>query len=287
MIENTTPKIVPQNPSNTYQISLKIHRTNRKIADNSYSACVVIDGMSYAMVKRSASLFDLDYVTDSPKHKMAYYFDVNYFVNGSPRVSTSRIYELSITNRYAVGFECNRGRPNAKISLLGRGFIAGDRVEIGGVLCKTQFISPNALTFTVPFIETGRHYEAFLVSENGDICLGNFHIDVVKINAEPDSIAIKSGERQLITISIGIDAPRSGLPLEVTTDIPESIIMHDVVIRGGERRANVIVKGAQPGIGTLFIGAPGFVECEIPVEVIGYEPADSNSSLTDDFVTVD
>lgn len=291
MVENKTPKAMPQNPSNIYRISLKLHNTKAKIPKESYKASIVIDGKSYDMVKEGKNFFTFDYEIGDFKHKAAYYFDISYVLGGVSKTYTSRIYELNIINRYVVGFECNRGRPHAQISLLGRGFAAGDTVEIGEILCDTEFVSPNVLAFTVPFIEGGKHYKAILKSDNGNIGLGNFSVDAIKINAEPSSITMKTGDRKLVTISIDVEAPEFGLPLEITTDIPDSIVMHDVTIRGGEKTANVVIAGGEHGSGTLFIGSPGFEECEIPVFIQSEDGINfsfsSTSDLTDDFTSID
>jgi hypothetical protein len=296
MVENKTPETVPQNPSNIYAISMKVRNVKAKVSDESFKARIVIDGKSYDMVRADKTLFTFDYKTDDLKHRAAYYFDVNYVLCGVQKTYTSRIYRLGIVNRYAVGFECNRGRPYTQISLLGRGFAEEDTVEIGEILCDTEFISPNVLTFTVPFAEEGKHYWSVLRSGNGDIGLGDFFIDGLKIGVEPESILLETGGKQVMAIFIEVDAPEFGLPLDITTDIPESIIMHDVTIRGGKRSANVVITGGKPGAGSLFVGAPGFEECRISVLVHGNGPEeddgenfqlDDGSDWADDFTPVD
>lgn len=282
MVENRTPRTVPQNPSNTYGISMKIHNTKAKVASDSCRARIVIDGESHDMAKGSETLFNFDYQTNDLKHKIVYYFDVDYMLCGAKKTYTSKIYELSVINRYAVGFECNRGRPYTRISLLGRGFVEGDTVEIGNVLCDTEFVSPNVLTFTVPLLEGGKNHGAILVSENGDIGLGNFFVDALGIDANPESVLLKTGDKQVLAISIEVDAPPSGLPLDITTDIPESIIMDSVTIRGGERSANAVITGGEPGTGSLFIGAPGFGESRVLV-LVRAEDDGEGPRLDEDF----
>jgi hypothetical protein len=292
MVKNETPKIIQQNNSNVYPISIEVRNTRSKVIPDSYSASIVIDGKRHKMAKMGKTSFTFNYEPSGGRHKTSYYFDINYISDGILKTYTSEIYQLSITNRYVVGFECNRGRPYTQVSLLGRGFADGDTVEIGGVFCDTEFVSPNVLKFIVPFLEGGRNYRAVLYSNNGDIGLGDFLIDAAKINVEPASVALKSGERQIFTISSDIDAPEEGLPLEITTDIPESIIMHDVTIRSGEKSANVLIGGGEPGIGTLFIEAPGFEECRIPVTIYGESDIDSRiddevADFMDDFFPED
>ena len=63
-------------------------------------------------------------------------------------------------------------------------------------------------------------------------------------------------------------APAEGLAVNVTTDIPDNVIMPEVTFMGGERTASVnITGGEEPAKGTLFISARGFSSLEIPIEV--------------------
>ncbi len=267
-INNQTPRRIPQNPSNSYKIAMNVKKTNVNILSESYESRVVIDGIPYNMTKSNNFDFYFDYkIEDENKHNASYYYEVSYQIGKKKKQVKSKTFKLNIINRYAIGFECNRGRPYSKISLLGRGFVDGDTVKIGDYLCDTTFISPNVLRFVIPLIEGGRAYKVILDSENGDIGLGEFYVDTLDIRVVPGKLNIISGERQILSISIDIDAPEVGLPLDITTDIPDSIIMHDVSIRPSMRSAKVVVEGGVPGKGSLFISAPGFSNCIVPVTV--------------------
>lgn len=281
-INNLTPKTMPQNPSNSYQIAMKIRNSNIKIPFESYSSRIIIDGVPHEMLKTDNLNFTFDYKIDENKHTAAYYYEISYLLNKREKSIKSKIFRLNIINRYAIGFECNRGRPYCEISLLGRGFTEGDKVVIGGYTCDTAFISPNVLTFKIPFIDGGKSYKAILDSDNGNIGLGEFFVDTLTISTEPTKLKLNSGDRQLLTITIDIDAPEFGLPLDITTDIPESVIMHDVSIQPGMRTATVIVEGGQPGEGSLFISAHGFTDCILPISVGEEVNNFEYSSLTDD-----
>lgn len=265
-IDNQTPRMAPQNPSNFYRISMQVKKTNIKIAPDSYKSQVLIDDKAYDMVKSGDREFYFDY-KEEDRHVINYRYKVYYSVGSKEKSMRSRNYKLNIINRYAVGFECNRGKPYSEISLLGRGFVEGDRVMIGDCVCDTTFVSPNVLSFVVPMLEGGRTYRAVLDSENGDIGLGDFFIDPASITTDPTKIDLSRGEKCVLTVTVDVEAPPEGLPLDVTTDIPDSIIMHDVVIRPGMRSARVVVEGGRPGKGSLFIAAPGVESCEIPVVV--------------------
>nr|MDE6431892.1 hypothetical protein [Opitutales bacterium] len=203
------------------------------------------------------------------QHVLNYHYEVDYRIGKNKRTVKSQNFKLNIVNRYVVGFECNRGKPYSKISLLGRGFIDGDHVVIGGCPCETTFVSPNVLTFIVPFIENGGSYKAILDSENGDIGLGEFLVDPLMITVSPAEIDLSTQDKQVLTISIDIDAPEAGLPLDITTNIPDSVIMHEVSIRPGMRFVRAVIEGGVPGKGSLFISAPGFSERVVPITVRG------------------
>jgi hypothetical protein len=51
-MEIRTPEAVPENLSNTHAISMRVHDTETKVANDSNRARVVIDGKSHSMVKR-------------------------------------------------------------------------------------------------------------------------------------------------------------------------------------------------------------------------------------------
>jgi len=53
----------------------------------------------------------------------------------------------------------------------------------------------------------------------------------------------------------------------VTTDIPESVIMPEVVVPEGQTSAVVTVQGGKPGTGSLFLKGYGNGEVSVPVTV--------------------
>jgi hypothetical protein len=59
------------------------------------------------------------------------------------------------------------------------------------------------------------------------------------------------------------------LCINVTTDIPNSVIMPEVRLATGEDSATVAIEGGEPGKGHLYVSAQGFDELTVPIEVIG------------------
>ena len=73
--------------------------------------------------------------------------------------------------------------------------------------------------------------------------------------------------QQLYFSKIDYDAPVGGLPIEVKTNVPDSVVMPEASIAAGDRTANIPVQGGVPGEGKLIISAPGYEFLEVPVRV--------------------
>ncbi|MDR2432927.1 MAG: IPT/TIG domain-containing protein, partial [Puniceicoccales bacterium] len=275
---------IPQNGSEVYTIAMSVNPNGTYFIPNSCSAHIVIDGEIYKMDKSSDFEYSYEYARSADQHKVNYYYEIDYKrkINGSVREKSqrSKLYGLTIVNRYIVGFESNRGVPGSRITLLGRGFEEGDYVEIGGVPCETTFVSSNSLSFVVPILGHGNKYHAKLVSDNGDIGLGIFHIDRVSFHSNLSNISLESGEKQILVISVNFDAPQEGIAIDVTTNIPDSIIMKDIFIPAGARSTSVIIQGGIEGLGMLYLAAAGFEELKIPVEVISSKEG-TNATIDD------
>ena len=57
--------------------------------------------------------------------------------------------------------------------------------------------------------------------------------------------------------------------LDITTDVPESVIMPEVIVPQGQTYVSVTIEGGKPGGGTLFLKGFGSGEVTIPVTVTG------------------
>ena len=80
---------------------------------------------------------------------------------------------------------------------------------------------------------------------------------------------VRTGERQSLNFSLPNAAPPGGTLLDVTTDIPESVIMPEVIVPQGQNSVSVTVEGGKPGAGNLFLKGFGQGELTIPVNVTG------------------
>ncbi|MDR1528724.1 MAG: IPT/TIG domain-containing protein [Puniceicoccales bacterium] len=289
MIRNNTPSQIPQNSSEIYTITMSINPDGTYSIPNSYSARIVIDGETHKMNKNNDFEYSYDYTRSADQHRVNYYYEIDYKrkVHGNVRekFKRSKLYSSTIVNRYVIGFESNRGIPGSTVTLLGRGFERGDYVEIDGVSCETTFVSPNSLSFVVPILANGNKHHAKLVSDNGDIGLGIFHIDRVSFLTNLSSINLESGEKQVLVITINFDAPQEGIVIDATTNIPDSIIMRDIFIPVGARSTSVVIQGGVAGSGMLYLTAAGFEELKIPAEIISSN--EETNVVTDDAISDD
>jgi hypothetical protein len=62
-------------------------------------------------------------------------------------------------------------------------------------------------------------------------------------------------------------APSGGLYLNVTTDIPNSVIMPEVIIPEAARTVSISIQGGEPGTGSLYVQGAGMNELVIPITV--------------------
>ena len=72
---------------------------------------------------------------------------------------------------------------------------------------------------------------------------------------------------QSLTFNVPVSAPPGGLLIDVTTDVPESVIMPEIIVPQGQTSVTITVEGGKPGNGSLFLKGYGAGEVTIPVSV--------------------
>ncbi len=272
-LTNLTPTSMPENPSQIYTFTLRIAKRTNTIPAASITPHLVIDGQSFEM-KPSAigeGLYEFDYQLPANRDEVAYYFLVNYTVEGNgtntPGEAYTEVAHTKIARRYVLSLEVNRGPVGARISVLGRGFTPQDVVYFSGEPARTVCESPNALSFFVPPLEAGKNYNVALNGAPGYVPVGTFHIDTSSVTVSPQSLALRTGERQTLSFTIANVAPPGGTLLDITTDVPESVIMPEVIVPQGQTSVVVTVEGGKPGTGSLFLKGFGAGELTIPISV--------------------
>lgn len=272
-LTDLTPKSMAENPSHIYTFSLRV--TPRTNTVSGVTPHIIVDGQDFPM-RRSPlgeGMYEFEYQLSGNRDRIAYYYLVNYNVEGNnvatPREAYTNVEGVQIVRRYVLSLEVNRGPVGSRISVLGRGFTPQDTINFEGSPARTTFESPNALSLFVPPLEPNRNYRVTLNSSAGNSPVGTFRIDPSNVTVIPQALTLRSGDRQNLTFTLPNAAPPGGTLLDITTDVPESIIMPEVMVPQGQTYVSVSVEGGKPGAGKLFLKGFGTGEITIPVSVMG------------------
>ncbi len=270
-LTDLTPKSMAENPSQIYTFSLRV--TPRTSTVSGIAPNIIIDGKTFKMNKSTIGegLYDFEYQLPAGYNRVSYYYLVNYAVEGnnvtSPKEAYTGVSTAEIVGRYVLKLEINRGPVGARISVLGRGFAPQDTIHFNGTPARTNFESPNAISFFVPPLEPSRNYQVTLNSTAGNSPVGTFRIDPSSVTVAPGSLNLRTGDRQILTFTLPNAAPPGGTLLDISTDVPESVIMPEVVVPQGQTYVGVTVEGGKPGTGSLFLKGFGSGEVTVPVSV--------------------
>jgi hypothetical protein len=256
-ITNLTPDTVPQNPSQIYTITASFRPTSSRILRESINPRIIIDGQSYKMTKSSVGtdIWEFEYQIPAGRASANYYFIADYRYEGQdgpgPEVNTE-LQTLNIANRYVIRSEATRAPVGSRVSVLGAGFTPGDVVYFDQSPTRTVFESPSSLSFFVPAVEAGRAYKLSVKGSGLNLDVGTFRVDAISFSVSPSALVLRQAEQQALTFTIPTAAPAGGLLVDVTTDVPASIIMPEVLVPAGQNSVTVPVQGGKPGVGSLF-----------------------------------
>lgn len=272
-LTNLTPASMPENPSHIYTFTLRVTPNTNTVPPTSVMPHIVVDGKSFDLRRSSLGqgIYEFDYQLPAGRDEVAYYYLVNYTVEGNsvatPQETYTELQHAKIVSRYVLSLEVGRGPVGARISVLGRGFTSSDTIAFDGTPARTQFESPTSLSFFVPAMQPNRNYAVTLQSPAGNSPVGTFRIDPSTVSITPSSLTLRSTERQPLTFTIPNPAPAGGTLLDVTTDVPESVIMPEVIVPQGQSSITINVEGGKPGTGNLFLKGYGDGEVTVPVTV--------------------
>jgi hypothetical protein len=134
---------------------------------------------------------------------------------------------------------------------------------------QTRYLSENELRFTVPSLP------AWNLDYSGPtnwwssraLDIGNFRIDESTLGVVPGSLEIQSGDSATLLFKIDFEAPVGGIPIDIKTNIPASVIMPEAFIAAGDKTGKYSVRGGEPGEGKMIVTASGYEPIEIPVKV--------------------
>ncbi len=271
-LTDLTPRSMAENPSQIYSFNLRVaSRTNTVsgIAPN-----IIMDGKSFPMKASplAAGLYEFEYQLPAGRDSIAYYYLVNFNVEGNSVITTRETYTqvetIKIVRRYVLSLEVNRGPVGSRISVVGRGFTPQDTIHFNGAPARTTLDSPNALSFFVPALEPNRNYQVTVNSPTGNSPVGTFRIDASSITVSPASLTLRTGDRSTLTFALPNAAPPGGTLLDVGTDVPDSVIMPEVIVPQGQTYVTIPVEGGRPGTGSLFLKGFGSGEVTVPITVV-------------------
>ena len=272
---NLTSQNISQNPSGIYTLQTEVDIQDRKIDTNSISVVAIVGGETIKMIKDpvNPALWSCDYNLPQGFDEATYYFQVNYMkkLNSGalkPGEIKSDLQVFRLENRYVGNLASYRGPVGVEIAVQGRGFTKYDSITFGDKKTQTRYLSENELRFTIPALPDGVDYPVQLIGgPHGALDIGNFRIDRSPLGVVPSSLEIASGDSATLLFKIDYDAPSGGLPIEVRTNVPDSVVMPEASIAEGDRTVNIPIQGGAPGEGKLIITAPGYDSVEVPVRV--------------------
>jgi hypothetical protein len=274
VLTNLTAPSFPENPSQIYTFTLRVTPKTNTVSPSSISPKIILDGQSFAMKRSSMGegIYEFEYQLPNGRDQVAYYYLVPFKIETQNGVADSEVYteivNAKIVRRYVLSLEVNRGPIGARISVLGRGFSPQDTVFFDNLPARTTYESPNSISFFVPAVEANKNYRVMLGSAAGNSPVGTFRVDPSNLNVTPSSISLRGGDRQPVTFNVPVSAPPGGLLIDVTTDVPESVIMPEIIVPQGQTSVTITVEGGTPGSGSLFLKGFGAGEVTIPVTVM-------------------
>ena len=113
-------------------------------------------------------------------------------------------------------------------------------------------MTPSSLSFFVPAVSPGQNYRISVRGGGEALDVGSFRVDAISFQVTPAALALRTGEQQALTFTIPTPAPAGGMLIDVTTNVPASIIMPEVMVGPGQTSVTVPVQGGKPGVGSLF-----------------------------------
>ncbi len=274
-IADLTPKVLPENPSRIYTFAIRVAPKNTTILRDSIRTTIVVDGQIHPMGTGALGrdIFEYEFQLPAGRDELAYYHIIDYKTEDQNGIIRNRqvyteITRTRVVGRYVLTMETNRGPVGARISVVGRGFGNADIIKFDDQPVRTVNESANSLSFYVPAVVPGRNYRVTLEGAAGSSPVGTFRVDPAVLDVSPARLSLTQGASQPLTFTIPSPASAGGQLLDITTDIPDSVIMTEAIVPEGQSTITVDVKGGKPGSGNLFLKGYGSAgEITIPVTV--------------------
>ncbi|OHE73191.1 MAG: hypothetical protein A2007_05290 [Verrucomicrobia bacterium GWC2_42_7] len=272
-IRSISPEKVSSNSLGTYTLTMSTDITVDQSVDGTYKPSIVIDGTPRRMKPSRLGDHFWEYEYKMPKGQEVshYYYEIEWVEHhhaaNTKHSLRSDIYSLQVTDRAVFSLETDRSHVGSKVGIIGRGFTAQDKVKVGDVFAPTHYASLTSLNFTVPPVTSDKHYRIQLVNGDKVTDVGTLFVAPSGLHLSESPLQLTNGEKKVLSLHLDQPAPAGGLFVEITTDIPESIVMSEVTVPSGETSKTVKIQGGKPGKGSLFIKANGYAEEQISVTV--------------------
>jgi type IV secretory pathway protease TraF len=272
-IVNMTADTLAENPSGIYTITARVKPQDGELIKGSLHVSIVIDGQIFPMTRSELGdgIYEYDYHMPAGRTEATYYLLINYGSirgrMGFPVEEYTELRTVKLANRYVYTLDSIRGPVGARIAIVGRGFTPQDVVYVGSTPARTVFESVNVISFSVPALAAGQNYEVSVNNGTASQKVGTFRVDGLSLTVNPTEITMRTGGKATINFVLGNPAPEGGLLIDVSTDIPKSVIMPEVLVPAGATTATITVQGGQPGTGNLFVSGVGSGEISVPVTV--------------------
>lgn len=274
-IVNTTPDIAPASPTGNYTLSAHAQVKKQTVVPSSLKAFVVIDGEQRAMTATTTApnLFEYDYQAPVGKELTRFYYVLNFDTQKKDETPTSvqiisDLYQVQLPSQITLTIDKTRAAVGTRVSINGQGFTNQDIVFVDRTPAETVFTSPTKLQFVVPELKPDFGYSIEVRSSTRAQTAGYLRIDPASpLSVLPNKLSLKPGQRQALAFALDYPASDGGLYINITTDIPGSIIMPEVLIPEGARSVSAVIEGGKVGSGHLFINVSGLPELVIPLTI--------------------
>jgi len=283
-IQNYTPQAMTRNPSGLYVVTVEVTRNDNSVVDGSLKPFLVLPDKTVPMVPRADlhNRWEYTMAVQPGATNWPYYFKVDFMTEKllgkrkprtqfDPPDAPKHVYQLYLSDKTGVSLDARRGRVGSVIKVLGRGFLQGDQVLLGGQAVPTRLENANTLSFTIPAMAGNKVYPVE-VSGSGrteKLKLGDLLVDETPIVVTPAELDVPFDAWASLDVAIPQPAPPGGLAVRVeSTDATLLEVAKAFTIPEGQFRVVMKIKGSHVGSGILTLAAEGFTSTPVPFHVV-------------------
>ena len=283
-IINRTLGVLAPSPTQTYKITASVKPSASNFIPDSETVQIMIGQAPYPMTKvpNSDTLYEFDYKAPPGVTQFAYYFLAHYNTSDSGIVSlredystlqhaviSDQISSVAAGNTAAAGASVSSantaipwGSP-ASMESSASANVAPASTSASGALNAGSFGFGSASSTAAT-----TSYSAQTPAPTASSASVSTRQDGNDLTVSPTEISIHTGSNIVLKFITPTKVTGSPLLIDVTTDIPDSVIMPEVYVNVGRNVGSVILKGGKPGKGNLYVKAAGYAKTlTIPITV--------------------